>query len=90
MCVSVAVLDYGEQGGAAVGRRLAACGRKSTGCVEVASRFYASLLGRGVAGRNGRELVSALREAAMTVRATEIDMPFGLGTVCSLRGIARG
>lgn len=44
-------------------------------CVEVASRFYSSLLGRGVAGWDGREVASALWEAVMTVRAAEMSMP---------------
>ncbi|KAB5511380.1 CHAT domain-containing protein [Coniochaeta sp. 2T2.1] len=44
-------------------------------CVEVASRFYSSLLGPGNSGWDDRAVASSLREAVMAVRATEMGMP---------------
>jgi CHAT domain-containing protein len=46
-----------------------------TVCVEVARRFYASLLGRRSQGWDDRAVASSLREAVMAVRATEMGMP---------------
>ncbi|KAB5581191.1 CHAT domain-containing protein [Coniochaeta sp. 2T2.1] len=44
-------------------------------CVEVASRFYSSLLRPGNSGWDDRAVASSLREAVMAARATEMGMP---------------
>jgi CHAT domain-containing protein len=44
-------------------------------CVGVASGFYSSLLQKGATGGGGREVASALREAVMAARATDMAMP---------------
>ncbi|KAB5581230.1 CHAT domain-containing protein [Coniochaeta sp. 2T2.1] len=44
-------------------------------CVEVARRFYSSLLGRRSQGWDDATVASSLREAVMAVRATELGTP---------------
>lgn len=45
-------------------------------CVEVASRFYRSLLQRRMGtGWDGRDIASAIQNAAMAVREAEMNMP---------------
>jgi hypothetical protein len=44
-------------------------------CVEVARRFYSSLLGQRSQGWDDRAVASSLREAVMAVRAAEMGMP---------------
>ncbi|KAH6883965.1 hypothetical protein B0T10DRAFT_363261, partial [Thelonectria olida] len=44
-------------------------------CVEVAGRFYRSLLRGKTTCWDGREVALALRDAVMEVRKTELKMP---------------
>ena len=43
-------------------------------CVEVASRFYRALFGRGEARWKGGEIAAAFREAVMAIREDEMLM----------------
>ena len=44
-------------------------------CVEVARRFYSSVLQRSWSATGNGEVASALQEAVMAVRAEDINMP---------------
>jgi CHAT domain-containing protein len=44
-------------------------------CIEVAKRFYSSVLQQSWSGMANGEVASALQEAVMAVRAKDINMP---------------